>query len=107
MDTLNFWENLIQEEILADQIQQQGYTYPQALGMLKRYGVDQVKNMIGGVLDHDTTQNFNQQILVEQWCVNRGITSISIPDFTDYLCNQYGYPSDWNEIDRAYTEWSR
>ena len=55
----------------------------------------------------DIHQHFNQQILVEQWCVNRGITSISIPDFTDYLCNQYGYLSDLNEIDYAYAQWSR
>lgn len=103
----NFWEDLIQEEILADQIQQQGYTYPQALGMLKRYGVDQIKTMIGGVLDNDMTQHSNQQILVEKWSTSRGITNISVPDFTDHLCSQYGFLSDWNEIDRAYTDWSR
>ena len=107
MATLNFWENLVQEEILADQVQQQGYTYQEALGMLKRYGVDQIKTMIGGVIDHNMTQHFNQQVLVEQWSTSRGITNISVPDFTDYLSNQYGYLSDWNEIDRAYTEWSK
>lgn len=107
MSTFKFWENLIEEEILADQIQQQGYTYPQALGMLKRYGVDQIKNMIGGVIDSDMTQHFNQQVLVEQWSSSRGITNCSTPDFVDHLCNEYGYLSDWDEIDRAYTEWSK
>ena len=55
----------------------------------------------------DIHQHFEQQLAVEKWSTDRGITNLSIPDFTDHLCNQYGYLSDWNEIDRAYTEWSR
>ena len=55
----------------------------------------------------DIYQHFNQQILIEQWCLTQGITNISVPDFTDHLCSQYGFLSDWNEIDRAYTEWSK
>lgn len=107
MEPLNFWENLIQEEVLADQIQQQGYTYPQALGMIKRYGVNQISSMVGGILDHDMTQHFNQQVLVEKWSTDRGINNISVPDFADHLCNQYGFLSDLNEIDSAYAQWSR
>lgn len=48
--------------------------------------------------------HLKQQLILEQWAVNRGIKGIDIPDFTDYLTH-HDFVVDYNEIDLIYKEW--
>ena len=44
----DWFETLIEEEEMADLLQQQGYTYKQALELIKRHGVNNVQWLLLG-----------------------------------------------------------
>jgi hypothetical protein len=46
--TNNWYETLIEEEEMADLLQQQGYTYKQALELIKKHGVNNVQWLLLG-----------------------------------------------------------
>ena len=46
--TNNWFETLIEEEEMAELLQQQGYTYKQALELIKKHGVNNVQWLLLG-----------------------------------------------------------
>lgn len=44
----DWFETLIEEEKMADLLQQQGYTYKQALELIKKHGVNNVQWLLLG-----------------------------------------------------------
>jgi hypothetical protein len=47
----DWYETLITEEVTADKLQQIGYTYKQALELIRKYGLEKVQWLLEGKND--------------------------------------------------------
>lgn len=48
--------------------------------------------------------HLEQQLILEQWAVDRCVRDIDIPDFTDHL-RYHGFVADYDHIDLIYRDW--